>query len=228
MKTKPPSRGSVEKSRVLLIDDHPIMREGLARRIDHEADLTVCAEAGNAHEALDAIGRAKPDIAIVDISLGDSHGLELIKDIKVRYPKLPMLVFSMFDESLYAERVLHAGARGYLMKHTPSNTLVAAIRRVLAGEVYLSAEMTEKLVGGLIRREPDKKGVSPVELLSDREYEIFELIGRGFTTKEIAQQLRLSPKTVSSHRENIRLKLNLPNSAMLLRQAMQCVRDGGA
>ena len=228
MKTKTRSPAAVEKAKVLLIDDHPIMREGLGRRINHEADMAVCAEAGTAHEALEAIAQAKPDIAIVDISLGDAHGLELIKDIKARYPRLAMLVFSMFDESLYAERVLHAGARGYVMKQTRPDTLLGAIRNVLAGEVYLSEEMTRKLVDGIVHAERAKKAVAPAERLSDREYEIFELMGRGYSTKEIAQQLRLSPKTISSHRENIRQKLGLPNSAALLRQAMQCVRDGGA
>ncbi len=228
MKKKTPSRTTTQKVKVLLIDDHPIMREGLARRINYEADMAVCAEAGTAHEAIAAIARTKPDIAIVDISLGESHGLELIKDIKAQYPKLAMLVFSMHDESLYAERVLHAGARGYVMKQTPSQTLLGAIRQVLAGEVYLSAEMTRRLVDGIVHTERAKKTVAPAERLSDREYEVFDLIGHGYCTMEIAQRLRVSPKTVASHRERIRLKLGLPSSAVLLRHAIQSARDGGA
>lgn len=228
MKDKPSTRTTTPKAKVLLIDDHPIMREGLARRINHEADMAVCAEAGTAVEALAAIARTKPDIAIVDISLGESHGLELIKDISARHPKLAMLVFSMHDESLYAERVLHAGARGYVMKQTPSQTLLCAIRQVLAGAVYLSAEMTRRLMDNVARMKPAMKAAPPAERLTDREYEIFDQMGRGYSTKEIAARLRLSPKTIASHRENIRRKLGFSNSAALLRQAMHCVRDGGA
>jgi DNA-binding NarL/FixJ family response regulator len=228
MKRKTSTQTSSPKAKVLLIDDHPIMREGMAIRINHEADMAVCAEVGTAHEALAVIAQVKPDIAIVDISLGESHGLELIKDIKIQYPKLAMLVFSMHDESLYAERVLRAGARGYVMKQTPPQAVLGAIRQVLAGEIYLSAEMTRKMVDSMARTEPAKKAVTPVERLSDREYEVFELFGRGYTTKEIAQRLRVSHKTIASHRENIRNKLGFPNSAAMLRQAMQCVRDGGA
>jgi DNA-binding NarL/FixJ family response regulator len=228
MKKKTSTPTTTHKAKVMLIDDHPIMREGMAQCINHEADMAVCAEAGTAHEALAAIARTKPDIAIVDLSLGESHGLELIKDINAQHPKLAMLVFSMHDESLYAERVLHAGARGYVMKQTPPQTVLCAIRQVLAGEVYLSAEMTRRLMNSVARTERAKKAVAPVERLSDREYEVFDLIGRGYTTKEIAHRLRLSYKTVASHRENIRHKLGFPNSAALLRQAIQCVRDGGA
>ena len=228
MKNKTASRTAVPKAKVLLIDDHPIMREGLARRINHEADMEVCAEAGTAHEALEAVAQTKPDIAIVDISLGESHGLELIKDIKARYPKLAMLAFSMHDESLYAERILHAGARGYVMKQTPPPAVLGAIRQVLAGEVYLSAEMTRRLVDDMVRPQRSKKAATPAERLTDREYEIFDLIGRGYQTTEIAHRLRLSPKTISSHRENIRRKLGLATSAALLRQAIQCAHDSGA
>jgi DNA-binding NarL/FixJ family response regulator len=228
MKNKTALPATIQKTRVLLIDDHPIMREGLARRINHEADMAVCADVGSAREALDAIARTKPDIAVVDISLGESHGLELIKDIKVQYPKLAMLVFSMHDEALLAERALYAGARGYVMKQTPPETLLNAIRQVLAGEIYLSAQMTRRMMDSMVRPERMKKAVAPAARLSDREYEIFDLIGQGYQTMEIAQQLRLSPKTVSSHRERIRQKLGLSSGAMLLRQAIQCARDGHA
>jgi len=228
MKKKTLSPIHIQKTKVLLIDDHPIMREGLAQRINHEPDMTVCAEAGTAPEALEAIARAKPDIAIVDISLRETHGLELIKDIKAQHPKLAMLVFSMHDESLYAERAVRAGARGYVMKQEPPPVLLDAIRRAMAGDVCLSAEMTRKLLGSMVDRQPAKKAVAPAERLSDREYEVFDLIGQGFGTREIAQRLRLSPKTVSSHRENIKQKLGLPSGAALLRHAIQCVRDGHA
>ena len=227
MKNKTVSQTTI-KTKVMLIDDHPIMREGLARRINHETDMAVCAEVGTAAEALGAIARTKPDIAVVDISLGESHGLELIKDIKVQYPKLAMLVFSMHDESLLAERALYAGARGYVMKQSSPETLLCAIRQVMAGDVYLSPEMTRRLVSSMVRPEREKKAIAPAARLTDREYEIFELIGQGYQTMEIAHRLRLSPKTVFSHRERIRQKLGLSSSAVLLRQAIQSARDGRA
>jgi len=216
----------VRKTKVLLIDDHPIMRAGLAERINHEADMEVCGEAGTAIEAMEAIGRTNPDVAIVDISLGDSHGLGLIKDIRIRYPTLAMLVFSMHDESLYAERALHAGARGYVMKQEASQTVLNAIRRVLLGDIHLSAEMTRKLLGGIAGGRQVTRAATVADQLSDREYEVFELIGRGFGTMEIARILRLSAKTISAHRQHIKQKLGLPDGAALLRHAIRWISDG--
>ena len=216
----------VRKTKVLLIDDHPIMRAGLAERINHEADMEVCGEAGTAIEAMEAIGRTNPDVAIVDISLGDSHGLGLIKDIRIRYPTLAMLVFSMHDESLYAERALHAGARGYVMKREAPRTLLEAIRHVLQGDIFLSTEMTRKLLGGIAGGRQPTRAATVADQLSDREYEVFELIGRGFGTMEIARMLRLSAKTISAHRQHIKQKLGLPDGAALLRHAIRCISDG--
>jgi DNA-binding NarL/FixJ family response regulator len=214
-----------QKTKVLLIDDHPIMRAGLAERINHEADMEVCGEAGSAFEAMQAIGSKTPDVAIVDISLGDSHGLGLIKDIRIRYPKLAMLVFSMHDEALYAERALHAGARGYVMKQEAPQNLLNAIRRVLLGDIYLSEEMTRKLLGGIAGGREVKRAATAADQLSDREYEVFELIGRGFGTTEIARMLHLSAKTVSAHRQHIKQKLGLADGGALLRHAIRCISD---
>ena len=226
MKKQAQQPPSVRKTKVLLIDDHPILRSGLAERINHEADMEVCAEAGTAFEAMELIGRTNPDVAVVDISLGDSHGLGLIKDIKIRYPKLVMLVFSMHDEALYAERALHAGARGYVMKQEAPQTVINAIRRVLLGDIYLSADMTRKLLGNIASGRQVTQAATVADQLSDREYEVFELIGRGFGTTEIARMLHLSAKTISAHRQHIKQKLGLPDGAALLRHAIRCISDG--
>jgi DNA-binding NarL/FixJ family response regulator len=216
----------VRKTKVLLIDDHPILRAGLAERINHEADMEICAEAGTAFEAMQAIAQTNPDVAIVDISLEDSHGLGLIKDIKIQYPKLAMLVFSMHDENLYAERALHAGARGYVMKQEAPQTVLNAIRRVLLGDIHLSADMTRKLLGNIAGGRQVTQAATVADELSDREYEVFELIGRGFGTMEIARMLHLSAKTISAHRQHIKQKLGIPDGAALLRLAIQCITDG--
>ncbi len=209
--------------RVLLVDDHPVLRMGLAERINHEADLCVCGEADTAREAIGAVSRQRPDVAVVDISLPDAHGLELIKDLHTLHPRLPLLVFSMHDEALYAERALQAGARGYLMKREPPQALMAAIRQVLNGEIYLSPNMTRRLLGRLAGAGPAPTGSSLPDL-SDRECEVLELLGEGFSTREIAARLHLSSKTVSSHRENIKRKLQLNSGAALLRYAIHAAR----
>lgn len=206
--------------RILIVDDHPVMREGLVRVLEREAGLRVCAEAASIPEALAAITTAKPDLAIVDISLGGQNAIELIKDIKVRHPQLPLLVHSMHDEAVYAERSLRAGASGYVMKQEPPQQLLAAVRRVLDGEIYLSENMTRELVrrtaiGGR------NEGASSLHQLSDREFEIFEMLGRGLQIKEIAGLLHLSAKTVHSHRERLKEKLQLRSSASVVRRAIQ-------
>jgi DNA-binding NarL/FixJ family response regulator len=221
---KPLAAPTVKKTRVLLVDDHPTMREGLIRVIEREADLTVCSQADGFHQALDMIESSKPDIAVVDLSLAGQNGIELIKDIKVRYPLLPVLVHSMHDESVYAERSLRAGAKGYISKREPPEKLLQAIREVLQGEVYLSEPMTKQILHtvGADRR---GKNTSPFRELSDREFEVFELTGRGLGTKQIADTLHLSEKTVQAHRDHIRQKLDLPDGRGLTRFAIRWVES---
>jgi DNA-binding NarL/FixJ family response regulator len=205
---------------VLVIDDHPIVRERLAELINQEADLMVVAEAEDSHQARKAVADHQPDIAIVDITLKDTYGIELIKEFKDRYPKLPMLVLSMHDEALYGERALRAGARGYLTKQEATKKVVDAIRKVLVGEIYTSDKMAasilQKVAGG---KAPG--GGSPTDVLTDRELEVFQLLGQGKTVKEIAENLFVSAKTVEAHREHIKQKMNFKTSAELLRYAIQ-------
>ena len=207
-----------KRARIVVVDDHPTMREGLARVIDETGDLTVCAQAGSIQRALELIETTQPDLAIVDITLGGQNGIELIKDLKVRYPKLPVLVHSMHDEQVYAQRSLRAGARGYLMKHEPPATLLQAIRQVLAGEIYLSETMNRLMLHSLAGT---TQGVPLVERLSDRELEVFEHLGRGRKTKEIADDLHLSVKTVQTYCEHLKVKLQLRDATSLVRFAVQ-------
>ena len=207
------------KFRVLLVDDHPILRQGLARLINEQKDLMVCGEFEEAAKALDSIDTTKPDAAIVDISLKGASGIELLKNIKVRFPQLLVLVLSMHDESLYAERALRAGASGYIMKQEATEQVLVALRRVLGGEIYLSEPMSSKLMHQLVGGRPTAGSL--LERLSDRELEIFGLIGQGRGTRQIAEQLHLSVKTVESHRAHIKEKLNLKNATELVHRAIQ-------
>jgi DNA-binding NarL/FixJ family response regulator len=209
-----------KRARIVVVDDHPTMREGLARVIDEAGDLTVCAQAGNIQHALELIQTTQPDLAIVDITLGGQNGIELIKDLKVRYPKLLVLVHSMHEEQVYAQRSLRAGARGYLMKHEPPPKLLHAIRQVLAGEIYLSETMTRRTLHSLAGTS-SAESISPVERLSDRELEVFERLGQGRTTKEIAADLHLSIKTVQTYCEHLKEKLQLKDGTSLVRFAVQ-------
>ncbi len=208
------------KTRVILVDDHPIVRQGLAQLINREPDLTVCGEADTAHAALALLNTVKPDLAIIDVSLEDRSGIELLKDMTLRFPKLPVLLLSMYHESLYAERALHAGARGYIMKQEAPDRVLTAIRTILAGEVYLSEKMGARMLRNLSDRRSGAE-TSPIERLSDRELEVFRRIGQGFSTSEIAEQLFLSARTVETHREHIKDKLKLPNKGELLRYAVK-------
>ncbi len=223
MSAKQPGRGSTHQTSVLLVDDHPIVRQGLAELIEQEPDLSVCGEAENASEALQMIAALQPDIAIVDISLQGTSGIELIKDVKARYPHLPMLVLSMHDETLYAERVLRAGARGYVMKEEATEKLMAAIHKVLSGQIHLSEKMATRLLSKLIDGTYESSG-SPMERLSDRELQVFESIGLGLGTREIAEKLHISVKTIDSHREHIKAKLKLTGSTELVQHAIQWVQ----
>jgi DNA-binding NarL/FixJ family response regulator len=210
------------KAKVIIVDDHPIVRQGLAELINHEQDLTVCGYAEDAHEALGIIKKTGPDMVIVDISLKETSGMELIKDIKAQYPNLPVLALSMHDESLYAERALRAGAKGYVMKAEATENVVTAIRKVLSGQIYVSDRMAAKMVRKLVGGGP-QASASAIERLSDRELEVFCLIGQGIGTRQIAERLHLSVKTIETYRAHIKEKLDLADSSELLQYAIQWV-----
>jgi len=215
------------KLKVLLVDDHPITRQGMKALVNQQPNLEVCGEADNAAFAIELVGRLQPDLAIVDIALKTTNGIELTKNIKVHAPNLPVLIVSMHDEGLYAERALRAGAMGYLMKQEASEKIIAAIQRLLQGEIYLSDKIKEKM----LHRFVNKKGegmVFSIDTLSDREMEVFQLIGNGYSTRQIAQKLNLSSKTIDSYREHLKLKLNLESGAELVRHAIQWARSEGS
>jgi len=209
-----------EKRRVLIVDDHAVLREGLALVINAQPDLLVCGEAANVAGGLQAVTDGRPDIALIDLSLTDGSGLELIKELQVQHPSLPTLVLSLHDEALYAERVLRAGARGYIMKRASTTNLLAAIRKVLGGEIYLSETMASAVVRQALGGRESPTSGDPLEQLSDRELEVFQLIGEGHGTREIAQQLGLSMKTVSCYRQNIQTKLQLKGAPELVQRAV--------
>jgi DNA-binding NarL/FixJ family response regulator len=213
--------------KILIVDDHPIVREGLAARLARQPDFEVCGEAEDVADALDKVKSARPDVVIVDLSLKSGQGLELIKRIKALDLDTKMLVSSMYDESLYAERTLRAGAMGYVNKQEVSEKIIDAIRQVLDGKIYLSPRMTERLLQRAVGAAP-QLSQSPFETLTNRELEIFKMIGKGMTTRQIANELHLSVKTVETHRENIKGKLSLPNSAELSREAVQWVMENGS
>lgn len=212
--------------RILIVDDHPMMRQGLAQLINHEPDLTVCGEADTASQALEEVTSRRPDLVLLDISLPDKNGLELIKDLHAWSPEVLILVVSMHDEALYAERVLRAGARGYIMKQEGGRILMEAVRRVLSGRVYVSEKMAARILETFSGRRVETL-VSPVEQLSDREFEVFQLIGEGKGTRDIAGHLHLSVKTVEVHRANIKAKLNIRTATELLRYAVRWTEAQG-
>ena len=208
------------KSRVLLIDDHAIVRQGLAELINDQPDLIACGEADSPPQALKVIPEVKPDVAVVDVSLNSGDGIELCRQIHEQWPSIAILVLSMHDEALYAERALRAGARGYVMKQEPQETVMAAIRRVLKGDTHLSEKMAAKLLRSFTGNRANADA-QPLERLSDRELQVFRLIGQGRSVKDIADELFLSPKTVETHKEHIKQKLNLDSSNDLLRYAIE-------
>jgi len=213
------------KKRILIVDDHPMMRQGLAQLIGAELDLSVCGEAENAEQALSAVEGLKADLVLADISLPGKNGLELIKDFQAICPGLPILVISMHDESLYAERVLRAGGRGYIMKQEGGKKLMQAIRQVLGGQIYVSEKMSAEILEMFSGRRSSEG--SPVEKLSDREFEVFQLISQGKGSRDIAEQLHLSIKTVDVHRANIKTKLKLKSGAELIRFAVRWAESQG-
>lgn len=222
----PTAAGTPTKSRVFLVDDHPITRQGVAVLINQERDLTVCGEADSAPVAIDMIQKLAPDVALVDITLKTTSGIELMKHLKALRPEMPVLIMSMHDESLFAERALRAGAKGYIMKHEASAKILVAIRRVLSGELYLSDKMKEKMLHRLVNNRKEEV-VFSIDTLSDREMEVFQLIGNGYGTRQIASKLNLSVKTIDSYREHLKLKLRLESGTELVRHAIQWVKSEG-
>lgn len=212
------------KNSIFIVDDHPIMRDGISQLINQQSDLEVCGTASSAPEALDALNGIAPDLLLVDISLTGMNGIELIKIVKKRKGRLPILVLSMHAEDLYAERSIRAGAKGYVMKHASADTLLAAIRKVLAGKIYLSPAMTEKLLEKAAGSEL-AGDESPVDCLSDRELEIFKLIGHGLRSQRIAEELQLSIKTVETYYSRIKQKLNIKDASELLQMAIAWHND---
>jgi len=212
--------------KILLVDDHPLMRKGLALTLNAETDLEVVAQSESAEEALDAFEKTMPDLVIVDISLPGMSGLELIKHLLALKPDVAVLVVSRHDEALYAERAIRAGARGYVVKLEAGEVIVKAVRRVLAGGVYVSEEINERLLVGMATGRSSMTE-SPLEVLSDRELEVFELTGRGLGTRDIAERLHLSVKTVESYRARIKNKLNLNTATELMQHAVQWVESEG-
>jgi DNA-binding NarL/FixJ family response regulator len=211
------------RTRILLVDDHAVVRYGIAQLINRQSDLVVCGEEEDASNALTAISKLKPDLVIADISLKDSSGLELMRNIKAQYSGMPVLVVSAHDESIYAEIAFRAGALGYLMKQEALDKIISAIRRVLGGNIYVSEALAAKMLQQQIRGKTDIQE-SPVKGLSDRELEVFQLIGQWKKTSEIAQELHLSVKTIEYYREQIKRKLNLKNSAELTQHATAWVQ----
>jgi DNA-binding NarL/FixJ family response regulator len=209
-----------EAKRIVIVDDHPLFRKGLEQLIHTDGAFAVCGEAGNAAEAMDVIRKLNPDLAIVDLSLPGANGIELIKNIRAEFPKVPILVVSMHDESLYAVRALRAGAEGYVMKHEAMANVIQAIREVFNGRPYLSPAMAAQVITKFAHRDAEGEA-DPVERLSDRELEILELIGKGTEVRQIAKLLHLSPKTVETHRAHIKDTLDLKNSREVARFALQ-------
>jgi DNA-binding NarL/FixJ family response regulator len=214
----------MSRTKILIVDDHPILRKGLSMVINQEPDLMVIGEAEDAQTGLEMIESLMPDLVIVDLSLPGVDGIELIKSIKLRYRDLPALVVSMHDESLFAERALRAGARGYIMKQEAVENMLIAIRRVLNGEIFVSDKVATKMLETLISG--DAKTVrSPLDLLSNRELTVFRLIGQGFKTSQIADRLHLSVKTIESYRSHIKEKLKIDTGTDLMKYAIQWIQN---
>lgn len=213
----------VKKTKVLLVDDHPVVRQGLAQLIDQESDLAVCAQASGSADALKLLASEKPDLAVVDITLADENGLDLVRKIKETRKETPVLVLSMHDEFLYAERVLKAGASGFVMKQAAASEILAAMRKVIAGSIAVSPKVAERVLDKMSQSTVQ----TPLETLSDRELEVLRWVGQGMGTRHIAEKLCLSIKTIEAHRENIKRKLHIKRAPELVRYAVQWVQSGG-
>jgi len=214
------------KAKVMIVEDHPIFRKGLAQLINEEKDMEICGEAEDVIEARRILGREKPDMMIVDLTLKGVSGLELIKDVHERLPGIPVLVLSMHDESIYAERVLRAGAKGYIMKQEMTNKVIVAIRQVLAGKMFFSESVVESFLG-MMTGKPSASSHNPIDTLSDRELEVFTLIGKGIGRQEIGDKLNVSIKTVGTYREKIKVKLGIKSSPELVRRAVEWIQTQG-
>jgi DNA-binding NarL/FixJ family response regulator len=229
MKPRPKAASSpapAARKNILLVDDHPFMRAGLAHLIDRQPDMRVGGEAGNPAEAFLQLRKVRPDLVLTDLTMPGRSGLEFIKDLLAAEPTLSVLVISMHDEAVFAERALRAGARGYIMKEAGGENLLTALRQVLRGEVYVSPRMSTRILAGLSGSRP-RGSSSPIETLTDREFEILQLIGQGKSTRDIATQLSLSPKTVDVHRSHLKKKLDLKDVTALIRYAVRWVETQG-
>ena len=208
----------MKKINIMIVDDHPVVRAGISKLINAEKDFLVCCEANDRDEAIMCIDKEPLDLIIMDLSLKDTSGLDLIEEFSEKFPKIPILTLSMHDESLYAERALRAGSKGYVMKQVGTDILIEAIRKVLSGKVYVSEEQASKMIGNMTSKAPAGEG-SSIESLSNRELEVFTLIGRGHGTSKIADMLNLSIKTIETYRNNIKNKLNLDDASQLVQKA---------
>jgi DNA-binding NarL/FixJ family response regulator len=218
------AQGPGARTRILIVDDHPMMREGLAQLIGNEKDLEVCGQAETGQQAFELVKRLEPGLVLLDISLPDKSGLDLIKDFQSFFPTLAVLVISMHDEALYAERVLRAGGRGYIMKQEGGKKLMQAIRQVLSGQIFVSEKISLRILENFSGRTQPR---SAVQSLTDREFEVFQLIGQGLATREIAERLHLSVKTVEVHRVNMKQKLQIETASQLIRYAVQWTESEG-
>lgn len=223
----PPVSKSPAKHRILLVDDHPITRQGVSVLINQEEDLEVIGETDSAPSAIELLSKQPADLAIIDITLKTTNGIELMKHIRVLAPDMPVLVMSMHDEGVYAERAMRAGARGYIMKQEASSRVLTAIRTVLSGELHLSDRMKERMLHRLVNNRKEEVRFS-IDTLSDREMEVFQLIGDGYSTRQVAGKLNLSVKTIDSYREHLKLKLQLESGKDLVRYAIQWMKGEGA
>jgi DNA-binding NarL/FixJ family response regulator len=224
MTNRKPSDDRRKVARILIVDDHPIVREHLKSLIEQQKDLEVCASVPDAAEAMKAVATLSPDLAIVDLSLRETHGLDLIKDLIRHHPEVPVLVLSMHNELLFADRVLAVGARGYITKQEATSRIMIAIRKVLGGDIYVSDQMAGRILHRAVQGE-EKKPVSSLSQLTDRELQVFQLTGQGLTTREIAKQLHVDVKTVETYRMRIKDKLHLGSATALLQYAVQWTQD---
>ncbi len=213
------------KKKIIIVEDHPIFSLGLSELINQEDDLEVCGISESVHDSWQLIEELQPDLIIADITLKDGDGIELVKEVQKRYKGLPVLILSMHDEFLYAERALHAGARGYIMKEQAMESVVTATRQVLDGKIYLSEKVKEHILSNLSDK-PSIKDKSPIDRLTDREFEVFRLIGEGYSTREIAEKLHLSVKTIGTHKERIKEKLAVKHASELIRYAVHWEKTG--
>jgi len=222
MKAESSKKSSKKVIQIFLVDDHPLIRSGLAQIISEEEDMNICGQASNAAEAFKKIPETGPDLVIVDLSLEGSNGIELIKNLKALYPHLEFMMFSMHDERVYAQRALRAGARAFVMKHEDKSTIKLAVRRSMSGNIYVSDRVSEQLLHQIVSGNTSEKS-SPVDRLTDRELEVIQLIGKGYSTREVASSLNVSVKTIESHRAHIKEKLDLASGNELVKFAIQWV-----